>query len=240
MTVESPSVSSQSSFNPAALEGLDAMGLLAWAHERFGNQVRIASSFGVEDVVLVHLARQVFGPGVRVFTLDTGRLNQETYDVMDRVRNRLDVGVDVFFPDAAAVEGYVREHGVNGFYDSVEQRKGCCAIRKVAPLSRALAGTPAWVTGLRREQSVTRTALQKVELEDGGRLKLAPLADWTEEQVWSYAREHKLPTNALHAQGYPSIGCAPCTRAVEPGQHARSGRWWWEDATTRECGLHVR
>ncbi len=224
----------------ARLEDLDAPALIDWAFSRYGLGVQVASSLAVEDVVLMHLAVKRAGPEVRVFTLDTGRLNQETYDMLDRVKATLGVAPRVFFPDSQAVERYVNDHGANAFYDSVELRKACCAIRKVAPLARALADAPAWLTGLRRDQSVTRAALRKVEVDSSGRVKVAPLSDWTEEQVWAYCREHRLPANALHAQGYPSIGCAPCTRAVAPGEHARAGRWWWEDASSKECGLHTK
>ena len=222
------------------LETLDAPALIAWAVERFGAQLAVASSFGLEDVALIDLAANATSGRLRVFTLDTGRLNQETYDVMDRVRSRYDLDLQVLFPDRADVEPLVREHGVNPFYESIELRKACCHARKVRPLERALAGVPAWMTGLRREQSVTRVALSKAELEAGGRLKLAPLADWSWDDVWRHVRENRVPYNALHDQGYPSIGCQPCTRAIRASEDLRAGRWWWENPETKECGLHVR
>ena len=173
-------------------------------------------------------------------TLDTGRLPQETYNVMDATREkygRQDRGVLSAGRGGASDGG---EHGMNLFYHSVEFRKMCCGVRKMEPLKRALAGLDAWMTGLRREQSVTRTAVHKVEWDEGNQLvKVNPLADWTHDDVWRYIREHNVPYNALHDRGYPSIGCAPCTRAVQPGEHERAGRWWWEHPETKECGLHV-
>jgi phosphoadenosine phosphosulfate reductase len=175
-----------------------------------------------------------------VFTLDTGRLHPETYQVMEEVRHRYRIAIESFFPEGGAVEKLEREKGFFSFRRSVEERKECCAIRKLEPLSRALRGCAAWVTGLRREQSPTRAALETVEIDgqNDGLLKLNPLADWTLAQVWQYARERALPVNALHAQGYPSIGCAPCTRAIAPGEDVRAGRWWWELPERKECGLH--
>ena len=179
--------------------------------------------------------------GVRLepFLLDTGRLHQETHALVAAVEARYHLRIVVLVPDAAAVEHYVRLNGVNGFYESVAQRRDCCAVRKVAPLKRALAGAGAWVTGQRREQSPTRGALNEVEWDAVHQLdKFNPLANWSADDVWAYVRAHDVPVNALHAQGYPSIGCAPCTRAVQPGEDARAGRWWWEDAAQKECGLH--
>jgi phosphoadenosine phosphosulfate reductase len=182
------------------------------------------------------------GSDFRIFTLDTGRLNQETYDCMDAIRDRYGVRVEVFFPDAARVENMVHEHGLNLFYKSVEFRKLCCGIRKVEPLNRALRNLDAWMTGLRREQAVTRADVKKVEIdkEHGGIFKINPLVDWTHKQVWDYVRGNNLPYNKLHDVGYPSIGCAPCTRAITPGEDIRAGRWWWENPETKECGLHVK
>jgi phosphoadenosine phosphosulfate reductase len=159
---------------------------------------------------------------------------------MDAIRKRYGIQIEVFFPDAVSVEGMVRRHGLNLFYDGIELRKLCCEIRKVEPLKRALEGLAAWMTGLRREQSVTRTSLDKIQIDHahGGIYKINPLADWTEERVWDYIRQNNLPYNRLHDRGYPSIGCAPCTRAVHAGEEARAGRWWWEHPETRECGLH--
>jgi phosphoadenosine phosphosulfate reductase len=184
---------------------------------------------------------RVRGADFRLFTLDTGRLNQETYDCMDAIRERYGVQIEVFFPEATGVEKMVRENGLNLFYNSVELRKLCCGIRKVEPLNRALKNLDAWMTGLRREQAVTRVDVRKVELDKdhGDIVKVNPLVDWSYDDVWEYIRKNNLPYNRLHKQGYPSIGCAPCTRAVKPGEDLRAGRWWWENPNTKECGLHV-
>jgi thioredoxin-dependent adenylylsulfate APS reductase len=179
-------------------------------------------------------------PPPRVYTLDTGRLPQATYDLIDRVRDRYDVEVELVFPEAAAVEAMVREHGANLFYESLEKRQLCCRLRKVEPNRRYLAQLDAYITGLRRTQNVTRESTRKLELEDDGRLvKVNPLVDWTHDQVWRYVRDHDVPVNRLHANGYPSVGCAPCTRAISAGEDPRAGRWWWENPDTKECGIHV-
>jgi phosphoadenosine phosphosulfate reductase len=184
---------------------------------------------------------RVRGADFRVFTLDTGRLNQETYDCMDAIRERYGIQIEVFFPDSNGVEKMVRENGLNLFYNSVELRKLCCGVRKVEPLNRALKGLDAWMTGLRREQAVTRTDVRRIELDEdhGNIIKINPLVDWSYGDVWDYIRRKSVPYNRLHKQGYPSIGCAPCTRAVKPGEDLRAGRWWWENPNARECGLHV-
>jgi phosphoadenosine phosphosulfate reductase len=184
---------------------------------------------------------RVRGADFRLFTLDTGRLNQETYDCMDAIRERYGVQVEVFFPDAEGVEQMVRENGLNLFYNSVELRKLCCGVRKVEPLNRALKDLDAWMTGLRREQAVTRADVRKIELDKdhGNIVKINPLVDWSYDDVWDYIRKNNVPYNRLHKQGYPSIGCAPCTRAVKTGEDLRAGRWWWENPDSKECGLHV-
>lgn len=222
-------------------EAQSAQDVLSWALETFHPRLALASSFGAEDVVVIDLLMRL-NPHARVFTLDTGRLNQETYDVMDAIRKKYHLAIEVYFPQTEAVERMVRERGLNCFYDSVENRKLCCGIRKVEPLNRALITVDAWMTGLRRGQAVTRTATPKVERDDahGGLVKLNPLADWTDTQVWDYIRAHQVPYNALHDRGYPSIGCEPCTRAVKPGEDLRAGRWWWERPEQKECGLHVK
>ena len=197
-----------------------------------------ASSFGVEDMLLLDLIVR-FVPGIEIFTLDTGRLPEETYALMNKIAERYGVKVRVYFPQAKAVEQYVQQHGPNAFYESVELRKACCHMRKVEPLKRALAGKKAWVTGMRRGQSVTRGATPESEFDkDHGLYKFNPLYDWTEKEVWAYVRDHDVPYNALHDKGYTSIGCAPCTRAITPGEDIRAGRWWWENAGNKECGLH--
>ncbi len=220
-------------------EAKTAQEVLAWALAEFQPRIALAASFGAEDVVVIDMLTKL-NRNARVFTLDTGRLPYETYSLMEAIRERYGLAIDVYFPQAEAVEAMVREHGVNLFYKSIENRKRCCGVRKVEPLGRALRGVDAWITGLRREQAVTRTEVRKVEVDPdhGGIVKVNPLADWTCEQVWEYIRAHDVPYNKLHDQGYPSIGCAPCTRAVAPGEDPRSGRWWWENPETKECGLH--
>jgi phosphoadenosine phosphosulfate reductase len=198
-----------------------------------------ATSFGVEDMVLLDLIA-AHAPAIEVFTLDTGRLPEETYALMSAVREAYAVPIRIYFPEARAVERFVALNGPNAFYQSVVQRRECCHVRKVEPLTRALAGKKAWLTGLRREQSPGREKLAIRERDEANGLeKFNPLLDWANEEVWSYVRERGVPYNALHDRGYPSIGCAPCTRAVEPGADIRSGRWWWEESGSRECGLHV-
>lgn len=228
------------------LEGKRAEEILEWALERFGDRIALASSFGAEDVVLIDILAKI-KPSARIFTLDTGRLPQETYDVMERIREKYGIKIEVFFPDPRDVEEMVNEHGPNLFYRSVEFRQLCCHVRKVRPLERALSQLDAWITGLRRGQSITRKEIKKVEEDeryfDGQRrvlLKLNPLADWTEKDVWEYIRKNSVPYNSLHDRNYPSIGCAPCTRPVQPGEDIRAGRWWWETPEKKECGLHVK
>lgn len=224
-----------------AFEKASPVEVIAWALEEFGDKVFLASSFGVEDVALVDLlCKATSSP--KVFFLDTGRLHQETYDVVDQIRTRYNLSVDVYFPQMKALENLVREKGTNSFYNSVEERKECCYVRKVEPLSRALADADAWITGVRRTQSMTRHAVAKVESDEahGGILKINPLADWSEEQVWDYVKTNGVPYNKLHDEGFPSIGCQPCTRAVDPGEDLRAGRWWWESPEHKECGLHVK
>lgn len=223
-----------------AAAALSTADLLGWAFEKFHPKLALACSFQVESSVLIDLIHRLRGADFRVFTLDTGRLNQETYDCMEAIRARYGIEVEVFFPAAARVEEMVRQHGMNLFYDSIERRKLCCGIRKVEPLKRALGGLEAWMTGVRREQGVTRAETRKVEIdrEHGGIVKINPLADWSRRQVWDYIAAHKVPYNRLHDRGFPSIGCAPCTRAIKAWEDQRAGRWWWEAPQTRECGLH--
>ena len=222
------------------LESRSAQEIIRWALETFGSKVALASSFGAEDVAIIDMLVKI-NPTARIFTLDTGRLNQETYDVMDKIREKYRVSIEIMFPKTDAVEQMVREKGLNLFYHSIENRKLCCRIRKVEPLNRALATVDAWITGLRREQVVTRSGVKKVDIDKdhGGIIKINPLADWTWEQVMAYVKQHGVPYNVLHDQGYPSIGCAPCTRAIKPGEDFRAGRWWWEQPEQKECGLHV-
>jgi phosphoadenosine phosphosulfate reductase len=190
-------------------------------------------------MVLIDMIAKLKGP-ITIFTLDTGRLHEETYEIMERVRSHYGFEIKTYFPDSEQVEKLVRGKGLFSFKESIENRKECCAIRKIEPLNRALAELDAWVTGLRRDQAVTRTETPKV-LKDADHpplIKINPLADWSQEQVESYIEKHKVPVNALHEKNYPSIGCAPCTRSIEPGEDIRAGRWWWENPEHKECGLH--
>lgn len=221
----------------------DAQRLIEWAVARFHPRLTLSASFGApEGMVLLDMLHKI-EPGVRVFTLDTGRLPQATHDLIDRTRDRYGVHVEVVFPEPSEVVAMVRQHGQNLFYESVEKRQLCCRIRKVEPMRRyfATAGIDAWIAGLRREQGVTREDVAKVEIDalHGGIVKLNPLADWTSDRVWEYVREHNVPVNRLHKAGYPSVGCDPCSRAIQPGEDVRAGRWWWENPDTKECGIHV-
>jgi phosphoadenosine phosphosulfate reductase len=212
--------------------------ILALAESTFGVAGALATSFGPEDVVLLHLAR-THAPSLQVFTLDTGRLPPETYELIDELQAMLGFTLRTYTPDRGAVEALVSEHGFFSFRKSVEARKTCCGIRKVEPLRRALLGKRAWVTGLRREQSVTRTELRPIEWDAAnGLVKFSPLASWSRTDIWEHIREYQLPYNRLHDVGYASIGCAPCSRAIRPYEDERAGRWWWESAEHRECGLH--
>ena len=227
--------------DPARLDRLPADQLLAWAIERFGRRFAVVTSFQAEGMVVLDLARRV-DPGVRVLTLDTGRLPEETFQVIEAVRTGLGLQVEVVTPDPADVAAMVARHGPNLFHKDPALRRLCCHLRKVAPLDRALAGFGAWATGLRRDGGPGRAGTPKAELDDahGGIVKLNPLADWTRDQVWAYLRTHRLPVNPLYEQGYTSIGCAPCSRPTRPGEDERAGRWWWEADQDRECGLHTR
>jgi phosphoadenosine phosphosulfate reductase len=200
----------------------------------------LASSFGAEDMVLTDLIARHALP-IRIFTLDTGRLPEETHALIDRTRERYGVAIDIYAPDAGALQQFVGANGVNAFYRSVDLRKACCAVRKTGPLARALAARGAWITGLRRAQSITRSDAAVEEFDAvHGLPKFNPLVDWSDDDVWGYLRTHGVSYNRLHDQGWPSIGCAPCTRAVEPGDDIRAGRWWWENPEHKECGLHRR
>jgi phosphoadenosine phosphosulfate reductase len=206
---------------------------------QFKGKIAFASSLGAEDQVLTHLITRI-DPSVRIFTLDTGRIFPESYNLIARTNSRYTINMEVYFPDAQKVEQMVREKGINLFYESVENRKLCCHIRKIEPLRRALTGVEMWITGLRREQSNSRNTMTLVEKDENnnGILKLNPLIDWTEEMVWNFIRENNIPYNKLHDKGFPSIGCQPCTRAIESGEDFRAGRWWWEMEGKKECGLH--
>jgi phosphoadenosine phosphosulfate reductase len=219
-------------------EGKSPEEILAFFVRKHKGKITLANSLGAEDQVLTHMLEAI-DPSVPIFTLDTGRMFPETYDLIEETNKRYNIQLRIMFPDRERVEEMVNTRGLNLFYESVENRKLCCHIRKIEPLKRALKGMEMWITGLRREQSVTRLATGFVEWDEGnGLLKLNPLADWTNDQVWDYIRKHNIPYHALHDQGFPSIGCQPCTRAVKDGEDIRSGRWWWEQPESKECGLH--
>ncbi len=217
----------------------DSRALLEHAAREYKDVV-YSNSLGAEamvltDIIFTHV------PEIEMFTLDTGRLHDETLALLDRVERRYQRRIQLFYPDAAAIENYVRENGINGFYLGVEERQSCCHIRKVEPFKRAIAGRKAWVTGVRREQSAERALGESISWDERyGLWKISPMLEWTEQDVWAYIKARNLPYNALHDKGYPSIGCAPCTRPVEPGADPRSGRWWWENPDSRECGLQPR
>jgi len=212
--------------------------IMTWANETLGKDIVFASSLGAEDQVIFDMISRL-GLDIPVFTLDTGRLFQETYDLIYATEKKYDKKIEVFFPNHEAVEEMVNSDGINLFYKSAELRKKCCHVRKLEPLSRALKPYRAWICGLRRDQAATRSEVKVIELDGNGRIKINPLIDWTEEDVWDYIKKYDVPYNKLHDQGFLSIGCACCTRAVAPGEHVRSGRWWWEDPEQKECGLHV-
>ncbi|WP_198939347.1 phosphoadenylyl-sulfate reductase [Motiliproteus sp. MSK22-1] len=214
-----------------------AVSLLQTAHQEYGD-VTFANSLGAEDVVINDLICR-FVPEIEVFSLDTGRLPEETLTLLAKLEEHYDRKVKVYYPEANAVESYVREKGINAFYQGQDLRKACCHVRKVEPLKRALSDKKAWVTGIRREQAMTRGTIAFNEWDEGNQLqKINPLADWTEKEVWAYIKAEEVPYNELHDLHYPSIGCAPCTRAIAVGEDVRAGRWWWENPDSKECGLH--
>lgn len=214
--------------------------ILAYFLPEYGDRIALASSLGAEDQVLTDLIIKTKADA-RIFTIDTGRLFPECYQLIDRTNDKYDIRIEVFSPDHTGVEQYVKDHGINAFYQSVELRKACCHCRKLEPLRRALSTVDVWICGLRASQAVTRAGIDVVEWdENNGLIKVNPLAHWSEEQVWDYIKAHRVPYNKLHDKGFPSIGCQPCTRAIEPGEDVRAGRWWWEDPEHKECGLHKR
>ena len=214
--------------------------ILKWSLGNFHPKIAMASSFGAEDVVVIDMIMKI-NPKARIFTLDTGRLNQETYDVMDEIRKKYNMNIEVMFPDQNETEQMVRVNGMNLFYDSIGNRKLCCGIRKVHPLNRMLATLDGWITGLRADQTEVRLTSNRIEIDEqhNGIIKINPIIDWTWEQTWDYIKKNNIPYNKLHDKGFPSIGCEPCTRAIKPGESLRAGRLWWESDSQKECGLHA-
>lgn len=220
------------------LSDLSAEEILTYSFDRFNSKIAFASSLGLEDQVITHIIAQNC-PEMTVFTLDTGRLFPETYDVIDKTNARYKMKMKIYFPDAQEVEKMVNNLGINLFYNSIDNRKLCCGIRKTEPLKRALSGLDAWITGLRSSQSVTRLNMQVAEWDEVNNLiKINPLINWTEDEVNKFIKQNNIPYNLLHDKGFPSIGCQPCTRSVSPGEDLRAGRWWWELPEQKECGLH--
>jgi phosphoadenosine phosphosulfate reductase len=222
------------------LENKSAEEVLTFFISHFKDKVALSSSLSIEDQIITHMI-QTIDKNTRIFTLDTGRLFPETYSLIDRTNDRYNIFIEVFFPDYTRVEAMVNKKGVNLFYENIENRKACCNIRKIEPLKRAFKGLDAWICGLRRDQSVTRTDMDIVEWDTNNNLvKINPLIHWTEQMVWEYIKENNIPYNVLADKGYSSIGCQPCTRAIQPGEDVRAGRWWWENPEQKECGLHAR
>ncbi len=227
----------------AQLDGKSAEEVIAFFGKEFKGEIALSSSLSYEDQALTHMiaSNPEARDDYRIFTLDTGRLFPETYQLIDRTNMAYDINIEVFFPDYKEVQRMVREEGINLFYNSIESRHRCCQIRKLEPLGRAFKGLKAWVCGLRKSQSLTRKDMQLVEWDDkNGLFKINPLIDWSEEETIAFVKKNGVPYNVLHDKGFPSIGCQPCTRAIKQGEDVRAGRWWWESPEHRECGLHVK
>jgi phosphoadenosine phosphosulfate reductase len=220
-------------------EGRSPQDVLRWTVERFGSRAALCTSFQADGMAILDMAWRI-DPKIRVFTIDTGRFPQETYELLDQVREKYHLELEVYFPEATQVESITRRHGVNLFYRDTTLRLLCCHVRKVLPLRRILTTLDAWVTGLRRDHSTTRATVRKIEADEehGGLVKVNPLADWSEQQVWNYIRTYNVPYHPFYDRGYTSIGCAPCTRPTTPGEDPRAGRWWWETGAPKECGMH--
>lgn len=222
------------------LEGKSPEEVLQYFLAEYKGKIALSSSLSIEDQVLTDLIVKT-DPSTRIFTLDTGRLFPETYSLIDKTNLKYNIHLQVMFPDHKEVEELVKTEGINLFYNGIDQRKACCRVRKLNPLKRAFEGLEVWICGLRNEQSITRQGVQLVEWDEGNNLiKLNPLIHFTEEEVWEYIKKNHVPYNKLHDQGFPSIGCQPCTRAIKPGEDIRAGRWWWENPDQKECGLHRR
>jgi len=214
--------------------------IISWGVENFTGKIAFSTSLGAEDQVITHMIAGLNKP-LNIFTLDTGRLFQETYDLLDITQKKYGLAIGIYFPDTSRVEAMVYAKGINLFYENIENRHLCCHIRKIEPLKRAIAGMEVWITGMRKEQSVTRAQADLIQWDPVYEIiKINPLVHWSVEMVWQYVHDHKIPVSELHLQGYPSIGCIPCTRAIKPGEDIRSGRWWWELAEFKECGLHKK
>lgn len=214
--------------------------ILQFFIHHFKNKIALASSLSAEDQILTHIIANI-NKDTKIFTLDTGRLFQECYSLISKTNGKYGINIHIYFPETLLLEEMVNANGVNLFYDSVESRKLCCNIRKIKPLQRALQGFEVWICGLRKEQSVTRKNIEIVEWDsDNKLLKINPLINWTENEVWNYVKKENIPYNELHDKGFASIGCMPCTRAIKKGEDIRAGRWWWENPETKECGLHAK
>lgn len=223
------------------MEGKSAIEILKIAENEFGDKIKFASSMGAEDQVITHMMMAGLKSKMGIFTLDTGRMFYEIFELIEKTEARYDIKIEILFPDTAQTEKMVNEKGINLFYKSIENRKQCCTVRKIEPLKKALKGLDGWITGLRRAQSPTRKNMMPVEWDESHQIiKINPLYNWSEDQVWEYIRANKVPYNTLHDKGFPSIGCQPCTRAIQPWEDVRNGRWWWENPETKECGLHSR
>lgn len=222
------------------LQDLSAQEVLTYFIKEYDGKLALGTSLGAEDQVLTDMIAKI-DKSTKIFTLDTGRVFPETYQTLHETNKKYGINVEIYFPNSEKVERMVNEKGINLFYDSVEDRKSCCQIRKIEPLKRAMMDVDVWVTGIRREQSITRILTEVVEFDlVNGKIKINPLLDWTEEDLWNYIKENEVPYNKLHDCGFPSIGCEPCTRAVKEGEDVRAGRWWWEAPEQKECGLHKR
>jgi len=221
------------------LDDKDPSEVIRWTLERFGYRAAVCTSFQSDGMAILDMAWRI-DPNVRVFAVDTGRMHQETYDLIERVRQHYGIEVELYYPDATELSRFVSKEGINPFYKSVPMRLRCCELRKVNPLLKVLDGLDAWITGLRRDQWASRSNIRKVEIDHdhGGITKVNPLADWGEDEVWEYIRANNVPYNALYDQGYTSIGCVPCTRPTKEGEDKRAGRWWWEKNAPKECGIH--
>ena len=222
------------------LKGCSAQEVISYFVNEYDGKLAFGSSLGAEDQVITDMIAKI-DTSTKIFTLDTGRIFPETYTTLEETNKKYDINIEVYFPNSERVERMVNENGINLFYENVQNRKMCCHVRKIEPLQRAMSDVDVWITGLRKDQSITRILTDIVELDaTTNKLKINPLVDWSEEDIWNYIKENEVPYNKLHDKGFPSIGCQPCTRAIEEGEDVRAGRWWWETPEQKECGLHSR